>query len=87
MMNTCDSATVGSRWDGHMKLVTHTTGGTSATVAMKSQARPLQTQSASADRKNRGVQAPHLSPHEVSQTIYPRFVEAQAEQANEHDEK
>jgi hypothetical protein len=30
---------------------------------------------------------PHLSPHETSHTIYARFVGAQAEQANEHNEK
>jgi hypothetical protein len=30
---------------------------------------------------------PHLSPHQVSQAIHARFVEAKAEQANKHNEE
>jgi hypothetical protein len=63
-----------------MRSVTHTTGGTSAIVAMKSQMTPLQTERAFqrminiASRKKR--RHSYLFPHEASQTIHARFVEA-----------
>jgi hypothetical protein len=33
------------------------------------------------------MRTPHLSPHQVSHAIHARFVEAQAEQANKHNEE
>ena len=89
-MNTCDDEVMMSNKDRYMGLATITTGGTSAMVARKSQTRPLPTMSVLAHYKHhdlRETRTLHLFPHQMSQTENARFVKAQTEQSNEHDEK
>ena len=73
-----------------MGLATLTTGGTSAMVARKNQMRPWPTVNVSAHGKHhdlREARTTHLSPYQTPQTENARFVIAETEQANEHDEK
>jgi hypothetical protein len=70
------------------KLVRLTAGGTSAMVASKNQIIPFAMKtSTDQDLHTERGPVPHLFPKEASQMERTASVNAQAEQANKHDEK
>jgi hypothetical protein len=79
-----------SKKEKYKRIARRTAGGTSAMVANVSQRRPLRTEIQISEFG--GITAgenchANLLPKDVSQTKGTTCIEAQAEQANEHDDK
>jgi hypothetical protein len=88
-MNIYSDGVTMNKTDGYMELTKLTTGTASAMVVMTSQMRLLRTGNGPVVNIMTGEkhQQSHLTPHKVSHTMHATFVEAQADQANEHNKK